>query len=111
MSLLSRDVPPPIDTHDTLREWRMQPYSKRFRVGLSVMVRVVSAVLALAGIALMIAEPSLRSAALIGVLWLVGVPITALGYVRKMDRMAALVPITPASTSPTTTVDIRRDAQ
>jgi hypothetical protein len=85
----------------------MQPFSKRYRVGLAVMVRLITVVVLLAGIALMIAEPSWRSAALIASLWLFGVPVTALGYVRKMDRLAAQVPVTPASNSPTTTVDIR----
>jgi hypothetical protein len=67
-------------------------------------------VVGLAGIALLIVEPSVRTLTLIAGLWLIGVPLAALGYVRKLDRLAARVPITPADKNPRTTVDIRDDA-
>ncbi|TAG04693.1 MAG: hypothetical protein EAZ37_16315 [Burkholderiales bacterium] len=109
MSLLSPNIPPSIEHHDTLREWRLQPFSKRYWVAVKVMARVVSFVVLLAGIALLIAEPSVRSLILIALMWLVGVPLTALGYVRKMDRLAAQAPaLSPRSSSPTTTIDIRQ---
>jgi hypothetical protein len=109
VSLLSPNIPPSIEHHDTLREWRSQPFSRRYLVALKVMARVVSFVVLLAGIALLIAEPSARSLMLIGAMWIVGVPLTALGYVRKMDRLAAQAPaLSPGSTSPTTTIDIRQ---
>jgi hypothetical protein len=109
MGLFNATPPPPLDSHETLREWKVQPYSKRYRVALFVMLRLISVVVAVAGIALFIAEPSWRSVKLIAVIWIIGIPVTAIGYVRKMDKMAAAVPpISPASKDPTTTVDIRR---
>ncbi len=109
MSVLSPNIPPPLDQHDTLRAWKTQPFSARYFVALKVMLRVISFVVLLAGVALMIAEPSWRTATLIVGMWLVGVPLTALGYVRKMDRLAAQTPpISPRNESPTTTIDIRQ---
>lgn len=92
MSLLSPNIPPTGDQHDTLRAWRAQPFSARYFVAVKVMLRVISFVVLLAGVALMIAEPSGRTVVLIVGMWLVGVPLTALGYVRKMDRLAAQAP-------------------
>jgi hypothetical protein len=92
---------------DTLREWRMRGFGERFRIGLAVSLRLISLVVGLAGIALMIVEPSVRTLVMIAGLWLIGVPLAALGYVHKLDRMAARVPVTPAARNPTTTVDIR----
>jgi hypothetical protein len=109
MSLFMPTPVPPEESWDTLREWRMQPFGKRYKVGLAVMVRLMSLVVGLAGIALLIVEPSVRTALLIAILWCVSIPLTALGYVRKMDRMAARVPVTPATKNPTTTVDIRKE--
>jgi hypothetical protein len=85
----------------------MQPFGKRYRVALAVMVRLITVVVIIAGIALVIAEPSWRSVRFAIAMWVIAVPLTALGYVRKMDRLAAQVPVSPASNSPTTTVDIR----
>ncbi len=108
MSLLRRDAPPPPESWDDLREWAQRSWWHRYRAALRVMLPFTSVVLALAGVALMIAEPSWRSARLIGALWLFGVPVTALGYMRRMGRAAAQVPaISPASSNPTTAVDIR----
>jgi hypothetical protein len=109
MGLFTATPPPPPDSHETLREWKLQPYSQRYRVALFVMLRLISVVVVLAGIALFIAEPSWRSIKLIAAIWIIAIPVTAVGYVRKMDRMAAMVPpISAASKDPTTTVDIRR---
>jgi hypothetical protein len=107
VSFLSPNAMPPEDSWDTLREWRMHRFIARYKIGLAVSLRLISMVVGLAGIALLIAEPSLRTLLLIAGLWCFGVPLAALGYVRKMDRMAARVPITPAKKNPTTTVDIR----
>jgi hypothetical protein len=106
MSFLNPTPTPPEESWDTLREWRLQSFLTRYKVGLAVMLRLMTLVVGLAGIALFIAEPSARTAVLVIVLWLIAVPVGALGYVRKMDRMASRVPITPASNNPTTTVDI-----
>jgi hypothetical protein len=92
---------------ETLREWRMRSFGERYRIGLAVSLRLISLVVGLAGIALMIVEPSARTLVMIAGLWLIGVPLAALGYVRKLDRMAARVPISPAAKNPRTTVDIR----
>ncbi len=108
MSLLRPDAPPPPESWEGLREWMRRSWWDRYRASLRVMLPFTSVVLALAGVALMIAEPSWRSARLIGVLWVIGVPVTALGYMRRMGRAAAQVPpISPASSNPTTAVDIR----
>jgi hypothetical protein len=107
VSLFSLQTTPPEDSWDTLREWRMQRFAERYKIGLAVAVRLISMVVGLAGIALLIVEPSLRTLGLIAALWAFGVPVAALGYVRKMDRMAARVPISPANLNPTTAVDIR----
>ncbi len=106
VSFLSPQVTPPEDSWDTLREWRMQRYGEKLKIGFAVAVRLITLVVGLAGVALLIAEPSSRTLVLIAILWAVGVPLAAIGYVRKMDRMAARVPISPASTNPTTAVDI-----
>ena len=108
MSLLRRDLPPPTDSWDALREWTRQSWWQRYRVSLMVMAPFTTVVLLLAGIGLLIAEPSWRSAQLIGVLWVIGVPLTALGNMRRMARAAAQVPpISEASSNPSTAVDIR----
>ena len=108
MSLLRRDVPPPTESWEALREWSRQSWWQRYRVSLMVMAPFTTIVLALAGVGLLIAEPSWRSAQLIGVLWVIGVPVTALGNMRRMARSAAQVPpISEASRNPTTAVDIR----
>ena len=108
MSLFRRDVVPPEEAWDGLREWACQSWWRRFRSCLSVMLPFSSILLAFAGVGLLIAEPSWRTAKVIAVLWIIAVPATALGYMRRMGRAAALVPpITPASQNPTTAVDIR----
>lgn len=108
MNLLRRDLPPPTDSWDALREWTRQSWWQRYRMSLMVMAPFTTIVLVLAGIGLLIAEPSWRSAQLIGVLWVIGVPLTALGNMRRMARAAAQVPpISEASRNPTTAVDIR----
>ena len=108
MSLLRRDAPPPTEAWESLREWANQSWWQRYRAGLLVMLPFVSFIIALAGIALFIAEPSWRTAKWVFGLWAVGIPVTALGYTRRMNRAAAQVPpITPASQNPTTAVDIR----
>jgi hypothetical protein len=106
MSLFSPTPIPPEDSWDTLREWRMQTFVARYKIGLAVALRIISLVVLLAGAALLFLEPSKRTVFLIVTIWCIGVPLAALGYVRKMDRMAARVPITPATKNPTTTVDI-----
>jgi hypothetical protein len=85
----------------------MQRFPEKFKIGLAVAVRIITLVVGLAGAALLFLEPSLRTLGLVAVLWAVGVPLAAIGYVRKMDRMAARVPVSPASRNPTTAVDIR----
>jgi hypothetical protein len=108
MSLFRRDSPPPTESWEGLREWSRQAWWQRFRVSLRVMTPFTTLVLALAALGLLMAEFSLRSAALMVVIWVVGVPVTALGYLRRIDRAAAQVPpITSASSNPTTAVDIR----
>mgnify|MGYP001289261532 CR=1 FL=1 len=108
MSLLRRDAPPPAEAWEALREWSRQSWWARYRASLMVMLPFTTLVLAMAAIALLIAEPSWRSVKLIVVLWAIGVPVTALGYMRRMARSAALVPpISAASQNPTTAVDIR----
>ncbi len=109
MSFLTPTPTPPEDSWDTLREWRMRLFWQRYKIGLAVSLRLISIVVVLAGAALIYLEPSLRTLALIAGLWCFGVPLAALGYVRKMDRMAARVPVSPAAKNPTTTVDIRRE--
>jgi hypothetical protein len=111
VSFLSPNVTPPEDSWDTLREWRMQGFWSRYKIGLAVAVRIISLVILLAGAALLFLEPSMRTALLIAGLWCFGVLIAALGYVRKMDRMAASVPVTPASRNPATAFDIRGDGE
>jgi hypothetical protein len=108
MSLLSPTPTPPEDSWDTLREWRMQTFWQRYKVGIAVMLRLMTLVVGIAGIALFFVEPSMRTAKLVVALWVVSVPLGALGYVRKMDRMAANVPVSPARNDPTTTVDIQK---
>jgi hypothetical protein len=108
MSLLSPTPTPPEDSWDTLREWRMQTFWQRYKIGIAVMLRVISLVVGIAGIALFFVEPSLRTAKLVAALWLISIPLCALGYVRKMDRMAGRVPVSPARDDPTTTVDIQK---
>ena len=108
MSLLRPDVPPPAEAWEGLREWARQSWWQRYRMALIMMAPFTTIVMALAGVALMIAEPSWRSARMIAVLWVIGVPLVALGQMRRVARAAALVPpITPASQNPTTAVDIR----
>ena len=108
MSVLRRDAPPPPEAWDDLREWSRQTWWARYRASLLVMLPFTSLVMAMGGVALLIAEFSWRSVVLIAVLWAIGVPLTALGYMRRMSRAAALVPpISPASLNPTTAVDIR----
>ena len=108
MSMFRRDVPPPTEAWESLREWANQSWWSRYRAGLLVMLPFVSFIIARAGVALFVAEPSWRTAKLVAGLWAVGIPVTALGYVRRMDRAAAQVPpISAASSNPTTAVDIR----
>ena len=112
MSLMGREVPPPTESWDTLREWSRQSWWQRYRVSLMVMAPFTTVVLALAGVGLLFAEPSWRSARLIGILWVLGVPLTALGNMRRMARSAAAIPpISEASRNPTTAVDIRGNRQ
>jgi len=92
-----------------LQAWRQQPFSARYRVALSVVLRLLSIVIGMAGAAFLIIEPSWRTLAFTLLVWCVAVPIAALGYMRKLDRMAARVPpITPARRDPKTATDIRR---
>jgi len=108
MSILRRDAPPPTEAWDALREWSRQSWWVRYRASLMVMLPLVSAVLAMAGAGLLIAEFSWRSAGLAFALWAIAVPVVALGHMRRMSHAAALVPpISPASLNPTTAVDIR----
>lgn len=108
MNMFRRDAPPPTEAWESLREWANQSWWQRYRASLLVMLPLVSFIIALAGIALFIAEPSWRTAKWIGGLWVFGVSVTALGYTRRMSRTAAMVPpISAASLNPTTAVDIR----
>ena len=112
MSLLRRDPPPPTHSWDAMREWTRQSWWQRYRMSLMVMAPFTSIVLALAGVGLLIAEPSWRSARLIAVLWLIGVPITALGNMRRMARAAAQIPpISEASRNQPTAIDSRGNRQ
>lgn len=108
MSILRRDAPPPNEAWEALREWSRHSWWERYRASLLVMLPFTSVVMALAAVGLLVAEFSWRSAGLILMLWLIAVPVSALGHMRRMSRAAALVPpMTPASLNPTTAVDIR----
>ncbi|MEO7253506.1 MAG: hypothetical protein ABIZ64_04595 [Casimicrobium sp.] len=108
MSLFRRDTPPPTDSWETLREWANYSWWQRYRASLMVMLPLMTFIIGVAGIALLIAEPSWRTAKFIAGMWAVALPLTALGYMRRMARAAAQVPpISPASRNPTTAVDIR----
>ncbi len=108
MSILRRDAPPSEEAWDALREWSHQSWWTRYRSSLLVMLPFTTIVLGLAAAGLLIAEPSWRSAKLMLVLWIIVVPVSALGHMRRIGRSAALVPpISPASMNPTTAVDIR----
>jgi MFS family permease len=111
MSLLSQTPTPPEDSWDTLREWRMRTYWQRYKVAIAVMLRLISVVVAFAAIALFFLEPSWRTVFLVLAMWCIAVPLCAVGYVRKMDRLALRVPISPARNDPTTTVDIQTRQQ
>jgi hypothetical protein len=108
MSLLRPEVPPPTDAWEGLREWARQSWWQRFRISLLSVIPITTLVFAFAGVALLVAETSWRSAALIGGLWVICVPLAAVGYMRRIGRSAAKVPpISAASLNPTTAVDIR----
>ena len=108
MSFLRRDVPPPTEAWESLREWANDSWWHRYLASLRVMLPFVSFIIGLAAIALFIVEPSWRTAKWVGGMWAVGIPVTALGYMRRMNRAAAHVPpISAASNNPTTAVDIR----
>ncbi len=108
MSLLRPDPPPPTEAWEDLREWANHSWWHRFRASVRVMLPIVSLVVGIAAIALFVAEPSWRSARWVAGMWAVGVFVTGLGYMRRMNRAAAQVPpITAASSNPTTAVDIR----
>ena len=73
-----------------------------------MMLPFTTLLLVLAGVALLIAEPSWRTVLYIALLWAVSVPLVGLGQMRRMDLSAAQVPpISAASRDPTTAVDIR----
>jgi hypothetical protein len=108
MSIIRREAPPPTDAWDELREWSRRSWWERYRASLMVMLPFTTLVVALASVALLIAEFSWRSGKMMLIIWVIGVPITALGYMRKVGRAAAQVPpISPASLDPNTAVDIR----
>ncbi len=108
MSLLRRDVPPPTESWEGLREWARQSWWQRFRESLLLMLPFTTVLLLLAGVILLFAESSWRSVRLIALLWLVSVPLAGLGHMRRMGRAAAQVPpISAASLDPTTAVDMR----
>jgi hypothetical protein len=108
MSLFKRDAPPPAESWESLREWKRRSWWDRYLLSLRVMLPYSSLVMALAALGLLIAEPSWRTVKFIAILWIATVLLTTLGYLRRMDRSAALVPpLTPASLNPTTAVDIR----
>ncbi len=108
MSLFRRDAPPPTEAWETLREWANHSWWHRYRASLLVMLPLVTFIIGIAGIALFIAEPSWRTAQWVGGMWAAGLPLTALGYMRRMGRAAAQVPpISAASSNPTTAIDIR----
>ncbi len=92
-----------------LQAWRQQPFSARFRTALAVVVRLLTLGFAVAGVAFFALEPTLRTVLFVLGLWAVAVPLAALGYVRKLDRMARRAPpISPARRDPNTATDIRR---
>ena len=108
MSLFRRDTPPPTEAWETLREWANHSWWQRYRSSLLVMLPFTTFIIAVAGVALLVAEPSWRTAQWVAAMWAIGVPLTALGYMRRMGRAAAQVPpISAASRNPTTAVDIR----
>ncbi|HPG60440.1 MAG TPA: hypothetical protein PK586_00415 [Casimicrobium sp.] len=108
MSIIRREAPPPTESWDALREWSRHTWWERYRASLLVMLPFTTLVIGLATVALFFAEFSLRSAKLMAIIWAIAVPVTALGYMRKMSRAAAQVPpISPASLDPNTAVDIR----
>lgn len=110
MSIVRREAPPPTEAWDELREWSHQSWWRRYQTSLLVMLPFTSLVVAAATVVLLFAEFSWRSGKMMLIIWCIGVPITALGYLRKMDRAAAQVPpITPASLDPNTAVDMRSE--
>lgn len=112
MSLIRRDAPPPPEAWEALREWSRHTWWQRYWMSLLVMAPFTTVILCMAGIGLLLAEPSWRTVQLIGVLWVIAVPLTALGNLRRTARSAAQVPpISPASLDPTTAVDIRGNRQ
>lgn len=110
MSIIRREAPPPTEAWDALREWSRQSWWQRYRISFRVMLPFTTIVIALATVALLVAEFSWRSGKMMLIIWLIAVPVAALGYMRKMARAAAQVPpITPASLDPNTAVDIRSE--
>ncbi len=108
MSLWAPREPPERDW-PMLQAWRQQPFSARYRTALAFVARVVSLVIAVAGAAIFALEPSLRTVLFVAGLWAALVPLAALGYVRKLDRIARRAPpISPARRDPKTATDIRR---
>lgn len=108
MSLLRREVPPPTDAWEGLREWARLSWWQRYRISLLAVAPITTVVFSFAAVALLVAETSWRSAALIAGLWVICVPLASLGYMRRVGRSAAKVPpISAASLNPTTAVDIR----
>jgi hypothetical protein len=92
-----------------LQAWRQQPFGARYRTALAVVVRLLSLAFGVAGVAFFAFEPSARTALLVLGLWAITVPLAALGYVRKLDRLARRAPpISPARRDPKTATDIRR---
>ena len=90
MSLLRPDAPPPTAAWEGLREWSRQSWWQRYRMSLVAMAPFTTIVLALAGVALLFAEASWRSVQLIAVLWVICVPLTAHGHMRRIGRSADL---------------------
>lgn len=108
MSLWAPREPPERDW-PMLQAWRQQGFSVRYRTALALVARLLTLVFAVAGIAFFALEPTLRTVLFVVGLWAVTVPLAALGYVRKLDRLARRAPpISPAQRDPKTATDIRR---
>ena len=76
MSLFRRDTPPPTEAWETLREWANHSWWQRYRSSLLVMLPFTTFIIGIAGIALLVAEPSWRTAQWVAAVWAIGVPLT-----------------------------------
>lgn len=82
----------PEESRPLLEAWRTQPFAVRYRAALAVALRLLTLVFAAAGLGFLALEPTLRTALFVVALWALAVPLAALGYMRKLDRLARGMP-------------------